>query len=156
MVADYILLVPALATTGGTATAAYLWQRTRDRELRKDLTSRLDAILNDARRQTLDVIGTRNVDALVFDHDARDEALVAFLELQKIASSVTDNPRLWDKALAHDDHERVRLALERARPLLQMIRSTVVPLNRRVWNGHRAKAFDALIKALRIKFETPQ
>jgi hypothetical protein len=123
----------------------------RRRDDRRLLSIQFDCFLTLENQQRVTDILAADKNRIVVEPELRAQALDLLLALQRIARSVTDNPNAWEAALDHHWYHRLHDVVDHCGTLVQVIRHTDLPMDRRPWNGDRSKAFDALLRALRVK-----
>lgn len=152
------LVVPAVALFTAAVTigvTVYLWVLNRNREHSKELAARLDQVFTQEMRDGLRTIAAAWPEDLVFDPELRNDGLNRLIALQKVAGSVSANPKLWEYALGHEDYALLLAAVRRSGALLQLVRNTHTPLGRTVWNGRRSRAFSLLLTACGLRLPGP-
>jgi hypothetical protein len=137
------LLAPAATLGGVCLTIRY--------HLRQRLDDRLKGLLTEDRKAGLRAIMNADPKQLAVDEALAEPALSLLLQFQQVASSVSSSPSLWDHALAHDDHQLIRSAVQRASLLIQVVRSTGWKFKTQAWNGRRHRAFTSLLRAVRVR-----
>jgi hypothetical protein len=114
------------------------------------LSDRLQAEYNDQHKEELRCITETDRKDLVADPIKSEMAIRLLLRFEQIASSVSSTPAHWDHALAHNEHQLLRSALEQSSLLIQIVRRTNWPVETKAWNGSRRRAFRALLRACRV------
>ncbi|ATQ68854.1 MULTISPECIES: hypothetical protein [Methylosinus] len=118
---------------------------------RKELESRLSAHL--ARPEfwaRVDALGAADPNRLVFDEDLRRQALEWLPEMRRLAKG-TSYPD-WDHACGGPNFHRICKAVSACRILIQVVRRTDLFVHPHpVWNGHRTRFCNELLRALKIE-----
>lgn len=142
---DAAITLTAPAVIYGTSRA------NRRKEDRRLLSNQIDIFLTPERLQQIDRIFTLKKERIAVDPELQALALNLLLPLQRIARSISDSPRHWEAAIDHHCYHRLSEMIGQCSTLLVIIRQTNLAIDFHAWNGHRSKAFDALLRAFRIK-----
>ncbi|MBI1406075.1 MAG: hypothetical protein GC145_08115 [Caulobacter sp.] len=157
--AQFLDLLPKLsifAVLLGAAVAALALYLNRRHERRKLLADEFQKFwASDLAHRVHQILAATATD-LTSDPATRKFTLETLSALQRIAFQVSSRPADWDRVLRYDQHQQLVDAVTVCGPLLQILRNTTVPVEVRAWNGHRARAMSALLRALRVRLDRPK
>lgn len=94
-------------------------------------------------------LAAANVNDLVLDTPTRIAALTALSSLERLARQATASRADWEMVLPLDFHATLKSFVALAKPLIDLVRKTDVPLEVRCYNGHRSRAFANILRSFK-------
>jgi hypothetical protein len=135
--------------------ALFVYRSTRKQGNRRVLHDGFDRIWTDDTEGTMNILFAATPTEIIHDKTLQVSALEFFLQFQRSAASVSSAPDDWDKTLDQHQYSRLRKLMKHCTLLFEVVRHTQYPMERHAWNGTRRHAFDALLKAMRVRIPLP-